>query len=293
MKKTILITGARGFLGRSLIEGMDKTRYEIYALDFFPEEDEDSSHIADYFSRDICRSFQLPRDFDAVIHLAAFNRTNIDSDYDYEQFHRVNVAGTENVVQSCNFRQFIFFSSANIYDKRGLPIDEHSPIKPHSFYERSKYEGEMVCQELIPPEKLVILRPVNITGIKQSMNAIVPFFFRQGMAQQTLEVFVPQNRRIQLLSAHDLVRALDMILSQSGLAGIFNLAGSDNISVKELGEKVVALCRSQSKVICTNSDMEDFSPITADKAKKYFLWQAEDNISAILEDYLRYLISIS
>ena len=288
MKKRILLTGANGFIGRSLIEGFDKSLYDLFALDFQKEISPDISGLAKYLSLDISKPFEIDMDFDVVIHLAALNQTNINSNFPYEEFRAVNVKGTKNVANSCNFKKIILFSTANMYDKTVDQIDENSPLAPHSFYERSKFEAELVCKESIDQEKLVILRPVNITGIKQANKAIVPFFFYKAVRNEPIEVFVPHNRKIQLLSSKDLHRAVEKIMSDERVNGVFNLSNTDSIEVKGLAEKIVTLCNSQSLVMCTNSNLEKYSEVRSDKAKEVLNWRAQDSIDTIINDYAEF-----
>ncbi|MBC2581436.1 NAD(P)-dependent oxidoreductase [Clostridium sp. DJ247] len=291
MKKRVLVTGSNGFIGRSFIEGFDKNIYDIYALDFQDELHKDIVEIKDYFSVDISKPFNLNEDFDVIIHLAALNQTNINSNFSYEQFRSVNVNGTKNVMNSCNFKKFIFFSTVNIYEKSADQVDEDSPLKPLSvlsFYEKSKYEAELVCKEHIENEKLVILRPANVTGIKQENKAIVPFFFSRASRNESIEIFVPKNRRIQLLSVEDLFKAIEIIICNEHIYGTFNLSNKDNIEVRTLADKIITLCNSQSPVMCTNDSLENYSEINSDKAKQLLNWQAENSIDTIINDYAEF-----
>ena len=290
MKKRMLLTGSNGFIGRSLIEGIDKNLYDIFALDIQNDLSGDIYGIKEYFSIDISKPFHINAYFDVVIHLAALNRTNIDSNFAYEQFEAANVNGTKNVASSCYFNKFIFFSTANIYEKAASQIDENGSLKPHSFYERSKYEAELVCREYIEDEKLVILRPINITGIKQENKAIVPYFFSRAASNEPIEVFVPQNRKIQLLSVKDLLKAIEAVISCANINGIFNLSNKDSIEVRTLAQKIVTLCNSDSHILCINSEQENYCEVSSDKARRLLNWQAMDSIDTIINDYGQYFI---
>ncbi|MBX4264174.1 NAD-dependent epimerase/dehydratase family protein [Clostridium estertheticum] len=291
MKKRILVTGSNGFLGKSFIEGFNKNLYDIFALDFKDKFSGDIQGIKDYFSVDISKSFNLNMNFDVVIHLAALNQTNINSDFSYRQFENVNVNGTKNVANCCKFKKFIFFSTANLYERNENQVDENSTLKPSSFYERSKYEAELVCKEYIDNEKLVILRPVNVTGVKQENKAIVPFFFSRAVKHESIEIFVPKNKKIQLLSVRDLLSAIEDIICKENATGIFNLSNKDSIEVKTLAEKITTLCNSKSTVTCTNDNLENYVEISSDKAKQLLNWQAKDSIDIIIKDFAKTFLS--
>ncbi|GAB6087335.1 NAD-dependent epimerase/dehydratase family protein [Alkaliphilus crotonatoxidans] len=291
MKKRILITGANGFIGQSLIEELNPAEYEIYALGLGQEYQGSLSKIKEYYAQDITIPFQLSLKVDAIIHLAALNQTNINSDFAYEAFKSINVEGTENVINSCYFERFILFSTANLYERQGGYITEASPLAPKSFYERSKKEAEELCQMKIAREKLLILRPVNITGVKQENKAIIPYFFSRAVKGEPIEVFVPQNRRIQLLSIKDLSRVLKVILKGPLVSGVLNLANDDSMEIRTVAKNIIDLCSSPSNLICSNLHEEVFSEIRSDQAKELLGWEAKDTIEKIIMDYAKHILS--
>lgn len=290
MKKKVLLTGANGFIGQSYCDNLGMET-DIYALDCQDKFCGESNQIKAYISSDIRKPFHLDTDFDTVIHLAALNRTNINSDFTYDEYKEVNVNGTKNVIKSCNFKRFILFSTANVYEKTGNQLDETSPVKPNSFYERSKFEAELVCGEHIDPEKLVIVRPVNITGIKQANKAIIPYFFNRAINNESIEVFVPQNRKVQLLSVDDLINALNKIISIGNIHGIFNLSGKGSMEVKNIAERIISICNSSSDLRCTNSNLEDYSEVISLKAQRILNWYSKVSVEAIIDNFAEMFFS--
>lgn len=288
MKKNILLTGSNGFIGQSIIEDLDKDKYDIYALDFQKEKPSNMKGIKEYFSVDISEAFHLDIEFDVVIHLAALNITSFSGDIKYDKFKAVNVKGTENVIKSCKFNRFMYFSTANMYKENKSIKYEDSPLEPVSFYERSKYEAEQVCIQNIDNKKLIILRPVNIAGVKQNNKAIIPFFFMKAWANEQIDVFVPQNRKIQLLSVKDLIIAVESIINNKNINGVFNLANKDNMEIVLLAKKIIKLSNSSSNIVCTNSMLEDFNEVNSDKAERQLEWTAKDCIDTIIREYSNY-----
>ncbi len=284
-KMRILITGANGFIGRSIIEELGR-EHEIFALGLDQAFKGNTNHIKDYFPRNITQPFTLDLQVDTIIHLAALNQTNINSDLPYDKFKEINGVGTKNVAKGLRFNRFIFFSTANLYAKEGRPITEASPLAPGSYYEQSKYEAELICQREVEEEKLVILRPVNIAGIKQENKAIVPYFFSRAIKGESIEVFVPKNRRIQLLSVKDLIRALEgLLLGNRMVKGILNLSSHDSMEVKQVAEKIISLCGSSSVLSCSNPQEEAFSEVRSDRVRELLGWKAQDSIDKIIMDY--------
>lgn len=293
MKKNILITGSNGFIGKSIIEKFDKNHknhYNIFALDYENEFTGNISMIIEYYKVDISKPFKLNENFDVIIHLAALNQTNINCDFSYNDYNTINVIGTKNLIASCNFNKFIYFSTANLYDRDNNDLNgitENSPIKPKSYYEKSKYNAELICKEFIDNNKLVILRPVNIVGIKQKNKALIPFCFSNAMKNENINIFVPINRKMQILSTKDIFSALLSIIEMDSINGIFNLSSSEYIEIAQLVQRIVNLCNSKSQITFSNVNKDNEFIINSCKANKTLNWKETSSINSILSDYLK------
>lgn len=281
----ILITGINGFIGKYLYHQLKKYDMEIYGLDVASV----SQHALDgYFSVDITKEFVLNMDFDVIIHLAALNRTTIDADLSFKLFEEINVTGTKNLIKSCQFKKFIYISTASIYSRTNKIINECSSLQPIGNYSITKCQAEILCQKLIPEDQLLILRPVNIVGTGQKMIAAIPIFFEKAMNNQNIELLVSPDRTIQLLDISDFVQYLIYFL-KSDASGIFNLAHSDYIKIRELVYQIKKICNSNSLIVLQKDCEESQSVVCSEKANNFLNWKATKNIITILEDYYKYM----
>lgn len=279
----VLITGVNGFAGGYLFSKLKSLENKIYGLG----RESSSVHALDgYFSVDITKRFKLDQEFDAVIHLAALNRTTIGADIDSNIFHQVNVEGTKNLIQSCSFSKFIYISTAAVYERESEIITEESPIAPVGNYAKTKYEAELLCQRLIPSNKLMILRPVNITGAGQKNIAAVPLFFERARNHEALELSVSRHKIIQLLAVSDFSQAISQCLGFS-CNGIFNLAPEDSMTMLQLVNKICKLCDSKSLLVTREEKEEIPSLIIANKARQQLSFQPAKTMNDILEDYYK------
>lgn len=293
MKKKVLITGVNGFLGRSLTDSLDTNKYYISGLDLDKEFSGSKGILENYYPIDISRPFHLDKDFDIVLHLAACNRTNRDNKLDYDIFEKINVFGTANVIHCCKFKRFLFLSTSKLYKRLPGLINEQSSLNPVSYYERSKCKAESVCRNYVDDKKLVIVRPVNITGIHQDNNAIVPAFFRRAVRGETIQIFVRDNSIIQFLSVKDVADALDAMMCREEIYGVFNLSNNDSITIGELAEKIVAICNSSSEILYLNEAEKDDVEIDSSKAIELLKWRPKVLIGQMLKDYGAYYLRTS
>lgn len=175
-KTKILVTGASGFVGNSLvIELQNVAKYEVYGLIGSRKGIETNceiglenifqSEISDY---ETLKKAEELKQTDILVHTAGlahqFGRVK------KEDFWRVNVQGTENIcrlAQKIGVEHFILISSVAVYgDYRGRAIDETFVCNPHGFYAESKLESERSAIEFCEGNniRLTILRLATVIG---------------------------------------------------------------------------------------------------------------------------------
>jgi nucleoside-diphosphate-sugar epimerase len=169
----VLITGAKGFVGKAIISALSQSRIEIVMLDLPPgPADVPPEH---FFGADITNIGELQDlsnigDIDAVIHAAGLaHQFGIVT---REKFWRVNVAGTVNAAKLAarlNAKRFVLISSVSIYGKvgqEGSERSETSACHPDGLYAESKYESENAAREVCEKHgvDLTILRLATVIG---------------------------------------------------------------------------------------------------------------------------------
>lgn len=280
----VLVTGVLGFIAASLLTSVEFEKYDLYGLDISEKSPE---NLKGYYQVDISKPFQIEEEFDVVIHLAAFNRTNVDADFGYEVFDKINVQGTVNVAKSCKYKKFIFLSSTTVYSQSVHEADEDARTEPVGNYAVSKYNAEQILKEIIPEEKLAIIRTVNILGPQQKAIAVVPVFFQKALKNEPIKVFVPANKNMQFLSVNDLICAFDLLIV-TGKSGVFNLAPEGTIEIQELARNIITLCHSESELLLENKESAEKFRINAKKAREELNWKPKEDIDSVLLQYYKY-----
>ena len=167
----VLVTGGTGFTGKALVRRLIDAGHHVVALDY--KEGLKTQEIRDWGAEVIIGSVTDPaavaksaQGVEIVFHLAAAFREMNVSDSCYED---VNVQGTANVLEASlkqGVKRFIYCSTQGVHGNVDHPPgDENSPIAPADYYQRTKYEGEVVCRKY--QEKgmpIVIIRPTAIFG---------------------------------------------------------------------------------------------------------------------------------
>ena len=158
----IAITGTSGRIGRAIhfslcqnmkITGVDRSLSPI------------TTHLGDIDDCDLLsKAF---RGVDAVVHTAALHAPHVGI-HDDNEFYRINVKGTETVVQAalaCGARALVFTSTTALYGHASRHpdmatwIDEYTEPEPKSIYHRTKLEAEQFLKaEAGPNLKVTTLR---------------------------------------------------------------------------------------------------------------------------------------
>lgn len=201
--KSILITGADGFIGSHLVETLyhytkiPTSKFygaKIKALSLYNSFNywgwlEEVACLKDIevISGDIrdphfCKT--ITKDIDIIFHLAAL----IAIPYSYiapESYVDTNIKGTLNICQAAlenNVKRIIHTSTSEVYGTaQYVPIDELHPLQPQSPYSASKIGADCIAMSFYNSFSLPLTtaRPFNTYGPRQSARAVIPTIITQ------------------------------------------------------------------------------------------------------------------
>ncbi len=199
MNKKVLVTGGAGFIGSALVRKLLDKGFEVTVFDDL------STGLRDNLPKNKklrlmkgdVRDFKLVssvvRKHPCVMHLAA--QAFVPLSYEIPiQVAEVNTMGSLNVFKACldhKVKRLIHVSSSEVYGTAQYsPMDEQHPLKPHSTYAVAKAAADMGAQTFCWEHKLpvVILRPFNTFGPRESIPYFIPEMIRQCLKQPKIKV---------------------------------------------------------------------------------------------------------
>lgn len=138
----ILLTGATGFLGKSIQVELSREN-SFFSL---------SRTLGDYKFTLESEIPNFNQSFDLVIHAAGKAHSIPKTQEEKKQFYDVNVLGTQNLLKGLEAsgvpQEFVFISSVSVYGlETGVKINEKHKLEAKDAYGLSKIEAEVMVQE--------------------------------------------------------------------------------------------------------------------------------------------------
>ena len=295
-KQSILITGADGFIGSHLTEALVRQGHKVRAfvlynsfnswgwLDQCAEDVKGSFEVFTGDIRDPHGVKQAMKDCDVVLHLAAL----IAIPYSYhspDTYVDTNVKGTLNVLQAARelgVSKVVHTSTSEVYGTACfVPITEEHPLQGQSPYSATKIAADQLAYSFFASFGLpvVIARPFNTYGPRQSARAVIPTIITQiaggkrkiklGAVSPTRDFNYVQDTVAGFIAA---------MTSEQGLGEVVNFGSNFEISI---GDTVQLIAEAMNVEIEIITDEVRLSPISSEverlwadnqKAKELFGW---------------------
>lgn len=162
----VLITGATGFLGSSLLDSLQNTTMSVKGSVRQQSSDKSLINVGELSDKTDWSS--ALKGVDVVIHCAGMAHSNIR---DYEAFYQVNVLATQKLLEQCvsnGVKQFIFISSIGV--NGNITTDKHFSFNdkpnPLNAYAKSKAMAEKQIIDYLADKDMcyTIIRPPLIYG---------------------------------------------------------------------------------------------------------------------------------
>lgn len=253
--KTILVTGANGFIGRALTSRLLDLHYNIRTTTrskqphYQPSNKPYEAFTIDESKPDLGLKNALRKVY-AVVHLAArvhiMNETTKNA---YDEFHKANVEVTSRLVKEASaagVKRFIFMSTMSLYsndyqNSSPAPFTEELAPNPLSPYAISKWEAEQYLKAVAQNSamKITVIRPPLVYGPGVRAN----FLSLLKLAKTGLPLPVGMlNAKRSLISRDNLIDFIICCINHSLAANeTFFVSDNADISVKDLFAKLIQL----------------------------------------------------
>ncbi len=264
--KRVLITGADGFIGSHLTEVLVAAGCTVRAFVFYnsfnswgwldtaPDEVRSSLEVFAGDVRDPNGVRAAMRDVEVVFHLAALIAIPF-SYHSPDSYVDTNIKGTLNVLQAARdaaVERIVVTSTSEVYGTaRYVPIDEAHPLQGQSPYSATKIGADRLAEAFARSFELpvVIARPFNTYGPRQSARAVIPTIITQllaGRAEIHLGALSPTR---DLTYVADTCRGfLALAACDAAVGREVNMGSGAEISIGELAQRLMAQIAPTARV---------------------------------------------
>jgi UDP-glucose 4-epimerase len=292
---TVLVTGGSGFIGSHVVDRLLATghRPRIYDLRRSPHHASAEVPVVRGDLRDLDRLERAMRGCHVVIHLAAaadVGRVEVAPVAAEEH----NARGTLHVLEAARRAQVgrvVYASTIWVYsDTEGELMEESVALAPPAhLYTATKLAGELYCrsyQELYGLEH-TILRFGIPYGPRARPAGVLPIFVGRALAGEPLTLAGDGSQSRRYVYVEDLAEGVVGALAPVAANRVYNLAGSEDVSVAELAGTVRELV-GDVEVVYGPGRTGDFSgaPVSGARAEEELGWTPSTSLREGVRRYI-------
>ncbi|MBU3660210.1 MAG: SDR family oxidoreductase [Flavobacteriales bacterium] len=309
--KTILITGAAGFLGSHLCDRFIKDGYHVIGMDnLITGSLKNIEHLFklehfEFYHHDVSKFIHVPGKLDYILHFAS-PASPIDYLKIPIQTLKVGSLGIHNCLGLAKTKgaRLLIASTSEVYgDPNVHPQPEEywgnvNPVGPRGVYDEAKrfQEAMTMAYHTFHGLETRIVRIFNTYGPRMRLNdgRVLPAFIGQALRGEDLTVFGDGSQTRSFCYVDDLVEGIVRLLNSDYSLPV-NLGNPDEITISQFAEEIIKLTGTKQKVIYKDLPVDDPKQRRPDisKAKEILNWEPKINRKEGLERTYAYFKKLS
>jgi nucleoside-diphosphate-sugar epimerase len=304
MKKTVLITGASGFIGKHLIRKLSNDNHNIICFDLFFDdgfisefkeklEIKTGSLMDAIFIKNLIQNYSP----DYVYHLAG-SKSRTNSFPEFKSSHEINYLGTLNLFEALleckNLKLVTILGTIEEYGHASSPFKENSQELPNSAYGLSKLSATKLAMIFYQQFNLpvFVLRPSIAYGPYQGDEMFIPALIKTLIKNHPFKM-TEGNQLRDFLFIDDLTDALIKEISCTGLEGqIINIASGASITIRDIAMRIAEITKSKENLMIgelpyRNFEIMDYT-VDISKASTFLQWHPKTKLTDGLEQTISF-----
>jgi NAD dependent epimerase/dehydratase len=310
--RSVLVTGAGGFIGSHLAEALVRAGASVRAFVRYTSRgdhgwleagDPEVAQELEIFRGDLANPEAVAGAIagrSVVFHLGAL----IPIPYSYRhprEFVTANITGTLNVLEAARraeVERIVHTSTSEVYGTaQEIPIHEEHRLHPQSPYAATKVAADQLAlsYQRSFDTPVAIVRPFNTYGPRQSARAVIPTIVTQALARETIELGATDTTR-DFVYVGDTVAGIMRAGRGDGIEGeVINLGTGVEVSIAEVVQRVLGLLERDVPVSLDDDRLRpsdsEVERLVADisKAKALLGWAPEVNLDEGLQRTIDWL----
>ncbi|MCK9541106.1 MAG: NAD(P)-dependent oxidoreductase [Novosphingobium sp.] len=249
----VFVTGGTGFLGKHFVNFLDHKRGASY--DYCSSTELYQFGVIKNFENNILKNIPL-KDYDLVIHCAAFTGGLDVITYNKDQLITENIRITLDLLENCRksgIKKFVFISSSAVYPSSIHPLREEEAFEgdPDSIFFGPgwmKRYCEKLCEFYYKEfgMEILIIRPSNVFGTLCDFNNhphVIPSLIKQFLDKKTQHVKVAGKPDVirDFIYVDDFVSIVWELINKSKGFDVFNVATGTSTTIEEVVKLIAEL----------------------------------------------------
>ncbi|PIP73367.1 MAG: NAD-dependent dehydratase [Nitrospinae bacterium CG22_combo_CG10-13_8_21_14_all_47_10] len=300
-----LVTGGAGFLGSHLCEYFLNKGHEVICMDNLITGSKDNisglkSENFHFVEHNVSEFINLEGELDFILHFAS-----PASPIDYLELPiqtlKVGALGTHNALGLAKAKKatFLLASTSEVYgDPLVHPQPEEywgnvNPIGPRGVYDEAKRFAEAITMAYHRTHAVntKIVRIFNTYGPRMRVNdgRAIPNFLKQALTGKDLTIYGEGSQTRSFCFVSDLIEGIYRLLNSDQNEPI-NIGNPNEMSIKEMAEKILQATGSKSKIAHVPLPEDDPKIRQPDitRARKYLNWEPAVSLDEGLQSTLKY-----
>ena len=294
------VTGGAGFVGSNLVKLLVKEGHDVLVIDNLVKgKKENLTEVLDKIEfanldirnyDDIEKNF---RDLDGVFHQAALTVVQ-DSFSNPQEYHDVNVVGTENIFKLSKKYdvKVVYASSSSVYGHQNImPIKENALRNPINPYGQTKLDDEHLYEKYSKMGTRIIgLRYFNIFGEGQTpaYAGVITKFLDRIKKMKSPIIFGDGSQIRDFIFVQDIAMANFLAMTSNVKNSLINIGTGKAITILELANMVIGISKVDLEPVFEkplNGDIEK-SHADISLATQSLNWKPKKELSEWLKEVI-------
>jgi len=309
--KTVIVTGAAGFIGSTLVGSLLKNKFRVIGIDNFTNfyaKKIKQKNISDYkknknfifLQKNILNTnlSLLLKKSDYLFHLAAQPGVRSSWGKQFSNYVENNILVTQKILEEAksvnSLKKIVIASSSSVYGRNNGKMNEtKTSLTPHSPYGVSKLTTEKLADVYVNNFSLPIttLRYFTVYGPRQRPDMSFMNFMVKSLQKKSITIFGNGKQKRDFTYVDDIVNATLSCLKLKESGNILNIGGGSVVSINKIISIIQKFSNSEMKISYKDFPDGDVLRTESDisKARKLIDYKPKTSIKDGIEKQFEYV----